>query len=252
MTADETLNELLVCLFKDLTEIEGRCLITDEFSDISINDMHIIEAIGVDEPKRSGTVAKLMSITLGTLTKAIDGLTRKGYVNRIRSEEDKRVVKLSLTDKGKSAYYHHEQFHRHMIEHIKDDLSDDEMKVLITSLAKLSDYFKVVYSDDEENQYQNWDNINEKNVGFIMLEKLNEDYPYYIDFFAIFVAIFIANAVFPMPGRAPIAVNSFSCKPSVNLSNSKKPVKYEKSSLLLCLFSMSSNVFVISSILTAK
>ena len=55
MTADETLNELLVCLFKDLTEIEGRCLITDEFSDISINDMHIIEAIGVDEPKRSGT-----------------------------------------------------------------------------------------------------------------------------------------------------------------------------------------------------
>ena len=137
MTADETLNELLVCLFKDLTEIEGRCLITDEFSD--------------------------MSITLGTLTKAIDGLTRKGYVNRIRSEEDKRVVKLSLTDKGKSAYYHHEQFHRHMIEHIKDGLSDDEMKVLITSLAKLSDYFKVVYSDDEENQYQNWDNINEDN-----------------------------------------------------------------------------------------
>ena len=163
MTADETLNELLVCLFKDLTEIEGRCLITDEFSDISINDMHIIEAIGVDEPKRSGTVAKLMSITLGTLTKAIDGLTRKGYVNRIRSEEDKRVVKLSLTGQGKSAYYHHEQFHHHMIEHIKDGLSDDEMKVLITSLAKLSDYFKVVYSDDEENQYQNWDNINEDN-----------------------------------------------------------------------------------------
>ena len=108
MTAEETLNELLVGLFKDLMEIEARCLITEEFSDISINDMHIIEAIGVDEPKRSGTVAALMSITLGTLTKAIDGLTRKGYVSRIRSDEDKRVVKLSLTDKGKSAFYHHE------------------------------------------------------------------------------------------------------------------------------------------------
>ena len=54
-------------------------------------------------------------------------ITRKGYVNRIRSEEDKRVVKLSLTDKGRSAYYHHEQFHRHMIDHIKDGLSDTEM-----------------------------------------------------------------------------------------------------------------------------
>ena len=112
MTAEETLNELLVGLFKDLMEIEARCLITEEFSDISINDMHIIEAIGVDEPKRSGTVAALMSITLGTLTKAIDGLTRKGYVSRIRSDEDKRVVKLSLTDKGKSAFYHHEQEER--------------------------------------------------------------------------------------------------------------------------------------------
>ena len=162
-TAEETLNELLVGLFKDLMEIEARCLITEEFSDISINDMHIIEAIGVDEPKRSGTVAALMSITLGTLTKAIDGLTRKGYVSRIRSDEDKRVVKLSLTDKGKSAFYHHEQFHEHMIEHIKDGVNPEELKVLVNALAKLSDYFKVVYSDDEENQYQNWDNINEDN-----------------------------------------------------------------------------------------
>lgn len=163
MTADETLNELLVGLFKDLMEIEARCLITEEFSDISINDMHIIEAIGVDEAKRSGTVAKLMSVTMGTLTKAIDGLTRKGYVNRVRSDEDKRVVKLSLTDKGRSAYYHHEQFHVHMIEHIKDGVTDSELKVLVNSLAKLSDYFKVVYSDDEDNQYQDWNNINEDN-----------------------------------------------------------------------------------------
>ena len=163
MTAEETLNELLVGLFKDLTDIEARCLITDEFSDITINDMHIIEAIGVEEPKKSGTVARLMSITLGTLTKAIDGLTRKGYVNRIRSDEDKRVVKLSLTDKGKSAFYHHEQFHVHMIEHIKDGLDKTELNVLVGALAKLTDYFKVVYSDDEENQYQNWDSINEDN-----------------------------------------------------------------------------------------
>ena len=118
MDAYNTINDILVHLFNEIWELEKKAIITEEFKDITNNDMHIIEAIGVDEPKRSGTVAKLMSITLGTLTKAMDGLTRKGYVNRIRSEEDKRVVKLSLTDKGKSAYYHHEQFHRHMIEHI--------------------------------------------------------------------------------------------------------------------------------------
>ena len=44
MTTDETLNELLVRLFKDIMEIEARCLVNEEFKDISYNDFHIIEA----------------------------------------------------------------------------------------------------------------------------------------------------------------------------------------------------------------
>ena len=165
MTVDETLNELLVTIFKNLMEIEGKCLITEEFKDISNNDMHIIEAIGVEESQKSSEVAKKMSITMGTLTKAVDALNRKGYVNRVRSEDDKRVVRLLLTEKGKKAFYHHEQFHRQMIEHTKAGLSDSEMKVLIYSLAKLIDSFQSIYSnEDEESQYQNWSNINEDNI----------------------------------------------------------------------------------------
>ena len=38
MTTDETLNELLVRLFKDIMEIEARCLVNEEFKDISYND----------------------------------------------------------------------------------------------------------------------------------------------------------------------------------------------------------------------
>ena len=37
-------------------------------------------------------VAKLMDVTTGTLTKAMDGLTEKGYAVRERSKQDKRVV----------------------------------------------------------------------------------------------------------------------------------------------------------------
>ena len=70
-------------------------------------------------------------------------------------------MRLSLTDKGKTAYYHHEQFHRQMIEHIKDGLPEEEMTVLISALAKLSDYFQSIYTDEnEENQYKNWSSIN--------------------------------------------------------------------------------------------
>ena len=58
MTLEETLNDLLVKLFKDILEIEAKSLITEEFKDISYNDMHIIEAVGIDEPRNMKTVAK--------------------------------------------------------------------------------------------------------------------------------------------------------------------------------------------------
>ena len=163
MTLEETLNELLVKLFKDILEIEAKSLITEEFKDITYNDMHIIEAVGVDEPRNMKTVAKMMSVTTGTLTKAMDALCDKGYVVRERSTKDKRVIKLRLTDKGKSAYYHHEQFHRQMIKNIASEMTEQETETLIYALAKLVDYFHLNYYDTkEESQYIDWAKIKQK------------------------------------------------------------------------------------------
>lgn len=110
----------------------------------------MIEAIGVNEPKTMTTVAKLMGVTTGTLTKAMDGLTRKGYVIRERSTQDKRVVWVYLTDTGKAAYKHHEEFHHEMIAQIKSQLTEQETPILIYALAKLADYFHLVYKGEKE------------------------------------------------------------------------------------------------------
>ena len=40
----ESLNSVLVDLFNDILNIEERALITEEFKDISVTDMHIIAA----------------------------------------------------------------------------------------------------------------------------------------------------------------------------------------------------------------
>ena len=152
MTTDETLNELLVRLFKDIMEIEGRCLVTDPYRDISYNDFHIIEAIGLQEPKSMTATAKLMGVTTGTLTKAMDALTDKGYVVRERSRQDKRVVWISLTEKGKAAYKHHEKFHRRMIAHVKGQLTEQETPILIYALAKLIDYIQMIYKQEDADE----------------------------------------------------------------------------------------------------
>jgi DNA-binding MarR family transcriptional regulator len=160
MSLEEALNDLLVKLSKDVLEVESKCLITEEFSDISYNDMHIIEAVGIEEPRNMKTVAKRMSVTTGTLTKAMDALCEKGYVVRERSKEDKRVIHLRLTDRGRSAYYHHEQFHRQMIQNLASEMTDSETEVLIYALAKMVDYFHLNYFDsDEESEFVEWAKI---------------------------------------------------------------------------------------------
>ena len=145
MNADKTLNDILVKLFNDLMEIEEKCLISGEFMNISGNDMHIIEAIGLDEPKRMSEVAAKMNVTTGTLTKAIEALEQKGYVNRCRNDRDKRVVRVSLTDSGVWAYEHHARFHSNMIHDIKESLTDQESEILIGTLGKLVKFFQKKY-----------------------------------------------------------------------------------------------------------
>lgn len=123
-------------------EIEQKAIITEEFKDISNNDMHIIEAIGKKESKNMSTVAKSLSVTVGTLTIAINNLVKKGYVNRERSEEDRRVVLISLSQKGKHAYDHHEKFHDEMIRATLAGMNKEQTEVLVKALQNLTEFFK--------------------------------------------------------------------------------------------------------------
>lgn len=142
MDSYNTINEVLVKLFNEIMHIEEKAIITEEFKDISNNDMHIIEAIGKEEPKNMSTIAKSLSVTVGTLTIAINNLVKKGYVNRVRSEEDRRVVLISLSEKGVRAYDHHKSFHEEMVEATLEGLNDSETEVLVRALQNLSNFFK--------------------------------------------------------------------------------------------------------------
>ena len=142
MDTYKTLNEVLVNLFRDVMDIEQKAIITEEFQDITNNDMHIIEAIGMNEPKNMSTIAREISVTVGTLTIAMNSLVKKGYVLRERGKEDRRVVYISRTERGRAADVHHARFHKAMIDSISDELTSEEMELLIKTLTKLDKWFR--------------------------------------------------------------------------------------------------------------
>ena len=136
------LNELLVRLFNHVMTAEGKAIITEEFKDISNNDMHIIEAVGIKNPQSVSMIARTLGVTVGALTVNMNNLEKKGYLSRTRSKEDRRVVLVELTEKGRKAFFHHRDFHKGMIKAAVSGLNEDETISLITCLQKLEAFFE--------------------------------------------------------------------------------------------------------------
>ncbi|MBQ4536782.1 MAG: winged helix DNA-binding protein [Lachnospiraceae bacterium] len=142
MDSHKTVNDILVNLFQEIMKIEERVLINDEFSDISVNDMHVIERVGLEGDKNMSTIAKELDITVGSLTTSMNGLVLKGYVLRERSEKDRRVVTIRLTEKGVNAYEHHAEFHRQMASLALQSLKEEEIPILVSTLYHLAEFFR--------------------------------------------------------------------------------------------------------------
>ncbi|SDK61332.1 MarR family winged helix-turn-helix transcriptional regulator [Alkalibacterium thalassium] len=142
---DPKINEIngyLVSIFNDVLMIEERTLQTSQFKDVSIKEMHTIDAIGMYQEHTTSEVAKKLGITVGTLTVSVNNLVRKGYVNRVRSEKDRRVVKLALTKKGRLLYRLHDKFHRDMVRETLTEMSEEEAEVLMKGLLNLHSFLE--------------------------------------------------------------------------------------------------------------
>ena len=99
MDINSTLNEVLVKLFRSVNTIEEKAFRTEEYQDVTTNDMHVIEAVGLDTAKNMTSVAKTLEVTTGTLTIAVNSLVKKGYVRKVQSQDDRREFHLEPTQK---------------------------------------------------------------------------------------------------------------------------------------------------------
>ncbi len=141
MDVRTAINRVLVRLFRRINILEEKAICKDEFKNITLNEAHVIEAIGETGASNMTAVAKALDVTTGTLTISVNSLVRKGLVNRERSEEDRRVVLVSLTDKGRKLHRRHTEFHDRMISDITDNLDEEEISILARALDKLNDFF---------------------------------------------------------------------------------------------------------------
>lgn len=134
------INDILVNLFNVVLKLEEKAIKESTRRDLSITELHTLEAVGEGKTKTMSQVAASLKINVSTLTAAINKLVKKGYVDRFRIPEDRRIVKLRLTEEGAAAVREHEAFHMTMIQDAIAQIPEDQVGKFIESIDNINQY----------------------------------------------------------------------------------------------------------------
>lgn len=138
----ELINHLFVRVFNQILDIETQYMVGRGIEDLSLSELHIIDAISSLANPTMSTVASRATLTNGTITTAIKKLEIKDYVKRRKDENDRRIIRVGLTSKGNRVCKIHREFHEEMVNRICEDSDVLEDELLIKSLQQLVYFFE--------------------------------------------------------------------------------------------------------------
>ena len=91
-------------------------------------------------PKGSMTMGELsdaLTVPLSTATRIADWLVENGYIQRINDLEDRRVVRIALTDSGRGLFEAIDRYVRERLHKILSCLTDEEMETFLSLVDKV-------------------------------------------------------------------------------------------------------------------
>lgn len=140
---EKKLNDILVNTYRSVLKVEEDTLKSTRIN-LSISGLHLLEAVGKnrEQGRTISEIAQELDITLPSVTIAINKLYKKGYVKKIRSGKDARMVYVVLTKQGRKVDNAHRYFHRQMVRKISSELSEEEKQILARGITKLDEFFR--------------------------------------------------------------------------------------------------------------
>jgi len=84
-----------------------------------------------------GEFSTALSAPLSTATRIADWLVNNGYIQRMPDTDDRRVVRVSLTDTGKELFKAIDRYIRQRMQQILSSLTAEERTILLTLVSKV-------------------------------------------------------------------------------------------------------------------
>ncbi len=134
-----------------LTQLEEASLRKVCGEDLSLKELHVIEAVSSLTREGGNTMTRLsryLHISPASVTTSVSALVRKGYMERSFSDSDRRNIHARLTAKGEEACRSYAGFIKSMVEDCCGSVSDSDCESFIKVSAKFLDYLSVKSSGD--------------------------------------------------------------------------------------------------------
>lgn len=130
--------ELFLQLLNKYNRVENKKHLYKDMDDLTLIEINTLLVIGCEpQGKSMSQIANTLGVSFGTPTVTIDRLITKGYVERIRDEEDRRQVFVKLSPKGQEVHLSIRALKDRVIEQIFGILDEEERKQLIHLLSKI-------------------------------------------------------------------------------------------------------------------
>lgn len=104
---------------------------------LSSNEFIVIKLLLECGPKRVSDISSELNVSASHITSVSDSLVKKGFVTRVRSENDRRVVKIDITEEGKEVIGELEIIKTNYMRSRFDPFSDEELNLFLSLVKKL-------------------------------------------------------------------------------------------------------------------
>jgi len=97
-----------------------------------------------DEPLTMGRLSVELDIPLSTATRIVDGLVQAGMVERFNDPNDRRVVRIGMSENGRELYEAGMAYNKQRIAKLLNVLTAEEQEQLLKLMNKLFNAFITV------------------------------------------------------------------------------------------------------------
>ncbi len=116
---------------------ELRCAGTERLvrAGVSMSHLHVMGLLARDGDAPMSRVADLLDVSLSNATGMVDRMAERGFVERVRVADDRRIVLVRLTDRGRAVLDEAEVIRRDLVERLLAQLEPSQLERLALTLA---------------------------------------------------------------------------------------------------------------------